>query len=357
MSVSGEEDNLKLSFTDPVCDQRWDQFVAQHPDGKVYHCSAWCQVIAKTYSSQPCGVLAAKGKDDHLVEIMPMFYIDRWLSGKRLISLPFTTYCDPLMSPPTLRKAIAYLRDHFPASKYIQLRLLGYDPHELVLTTPPDEFVTHILDLHPDRDSIFNAFHSTSVRQRIRRAERIGLTFRLGDREEDLKIFYRLFTGVRKKHGLPPHPYSFFSNMWRFLEPEGFMKLVIVEHQGKPVSAAVLLLFGNNAHLEYSASDEKSMKLCANQKLIWECIKIAYDSDAKYFDFGRSAISNRSLVEFKERWGAKQRTLSYVTIPPQKKQQSEGGVAYRAITALNKRIPNWLLRLEGEFIYKKLSKS
>jgi hypothetical protein len=99
------------------------------------------------------------------------------------------------------------------------------------------------------------------------------------------------------------------------------------------------------------------MRLCSNQKLVWECIKTACEKGAKYFDFGRSAIADRPLIDFKERWGAKPKPLRYVTFPSAAARQSQTALSYPVLTSLNRRMPTWVLRLQGEFFYRVLGRS
>jgi hypothetical protein len=176
----------------------------------------------------------------------------------------------------------------------------------------------------------------------------------MGEREEDLQIFYKMETTVRKKHGLPPAPYAFFRNMWRSLGSRNFLRLPIVEQKGKALAAAIVLQFKDTVYFEYSASDPDSLKLCPNQKLIWEIIKLAHQDGARYFDFGRSAMTNHSLVEFKERWGARRCGLSYHYFPKATRTNTEQGVARKILEAINRTLPSPLLQLEGKLIYPHL---
>ena len=89
----------------------------------------------------------------------------------------------------------------------------------------------------------------------------------------------------------------------------------IVEYEGKVIAGATVLRFKDTFHFEYSASDQMFLRLCTNQFLIWEVIKIAYDEGMKYFDFGRTDLTNKSLIEFKERWQAKGENISHYYYP------------------------------------------
>ena len=138
--------------------------------------------------------------------------------------------------------------------------------------------------------------------------------------------------------------------MWKILKPRGYFFLALVEHLDKIIAAATVLRFKDKFYLEYSASDHKFLKLSPNQMLIWEVIKIAHCAEARYFDFGRSALSNQSLIEFKERWGAKAYQLTYHYFPKSKKNISKESSAIKLIHALNRILPKAILIKEGDLL-------
>jgi lipid II:glycine glycyltransferase (peptidoglycan interpeptide bridge formation enzyme) len=217
-------------------------------------------------------------------------------------------------------------------------------------------FATHVLSLDDDLDELFKSFHNSSVRRRIRKAEKNNLRFRISENEQDLKAFYKLEVNVRKKHGLPPQPYSFFINMWRYLKPKNLMFLPLVEYNNKVIAASIMLKYKDTFYYEYSASDYNYLNPGPNQKLIWEIIKIAHKQGAKKFDFGRSSLTNKSLIEFKKRWGTREQLLHYYYFPNVNKIYADNSdkILHRLISFVNRHLPLPLLKLEGKLIYNHL---
>jgi lipid II:glycine glycyltransferase (peptidoglycan interpeptide bridge formation enzyme) len=215
--------------------------------------------------------------------------------------------------------------------------------------------VTHLLDLQPGPEQLFKAFHATSVRQRIKRAEKNGLKLRLAETEDHLKEFFKLHTRVRRKHRLPPQPFAFFLNMWRVLKPKGFLLVPLLEHEGRIVGGAIVLRFKDTFTYEYSAADQTQLDLGPNQLLIWEVIKLACDHGARVLDLGRSARSHQSLLDFKSRWGAVGSDLTYGYYPAPRRLNTETGSARRLLETVNRCLPYWALRLEGRLLYRHLS--
>ncbi len=284
---------------------------------------------------------------------MPFFYIDSVITGKRLVSLPFTSYCEILMPDSEIIEAIDFVQHYCKNIKYLELKLLGNLNFNLDHYAQSKMYCTHILDLRMELDEIFKSLHATSVRQRIRRAERDNLQFRIADGEQELKKFYDLEIRVRRKKGLPPPPYRFYYNIWKYLKPLGFFFLPVVEYENKIIAAAIVLNYKSKFYLEYSASDDKYLKYSPNQLLIWKTIAMAHQQGAESYDFGRSSLSNKSLIEFKERWAAKKIPLTYHYYP-KPISNNEEGIVRKTVEICNKHLPGFLLRFEGNLLYPHL---
>jgi hypothetical protein len=341
----------RIKVVDPTRDDRWDSYVHCHPEGSVYHLSAWMEVVESTYGYRPFYAALENSARRTMEGVLPLFLVRSILTGTRLVSLPFTSFTNPAMPDSAVRETVEFAMESNPAAKFILLKCdkprvgleQGFNKH--------GHFLTHILHLDGDEDHLMAKFHNSSVRQRIRRAERNKLGFSLSKDISGVKYFYRLHVSTRKKHGLPPVPLAFFENAWRSLRPRGMIEVPIVTHGDRIVSAAVVLKFKRTYHLEYSASDASCLKLCPNQKLIWECIKMALAQGCDRFDFGRSSASNHSLIEFKERWGATGYPLAYYSYPKSHPLSLEKGCGQRALETINRRLPQSLLRFQGKILY------
>ena len=67
---------------DPLADPRWDEFLATHPRGSVWHSSAWVRVTQRTYGYRPAHL--AFERDGALEGILPLVLVDSRLTGRRL---------------------------------------------------------------------------------------------------------------------------------------------------------------------------------------------------------------------------------------------------------------------------------
>lgn len=346
--------NSRIIIVNPSEDKRWDDFVAAHPDGKIFHLSGWKEVLESTYRYRPYYMAMEDPSNRSILGVFPLALVRSVLTGTRIVSLPFAAFCDPIIpidaEEALMKKA---LNDH-PEAGHILLKCEnGYPGYDARMNIHHG-YVTHILYLDGDEDQIISKFHNTSVRQRIRRADRNKLEFVLSDDRSGIDAFFNLHTKVRKKQGLPPIPKAFFINLWKIFRPKGMIEVPLVLQKGSVLASAIILRFNGTYHFEYSASDQKKLKICANQKLIWECIKIAMKDGAQKFDFGRSHITNKPLIEFKERWGSIEKELFYYTYPKDREVNMESGSVRSVLERINCHLPAFLLRLEGKLIYPHL---
>src|ERR1700730_12166707 len=97
--------------TDPLSDPRWAQFVGRHARASVFHTVEWLKAIQLTYGYRPV-VLTTPAPADPLNDGVVFCQIRSWLTGSRMVSLPFSDHCEPLTSPEqSLEKILASVRD------------------------------------------------------------------------------------------------------------------------------------------------------------------------------------------------------------------------------------------------------
>ena len=191
---------------DPLQDSRWHDFIAKDSRACAFHSLGWLQALKKTYGYEP--VVYSSGEPGTALRNGVVFCrVNSWLTGRRLVSLPFSDHCEPLSEsaeslPSRLSVALSDLgRGNY---KYVELRPLGSDYNSLAGNFPETYFL-HVLDLNPAIDVLYKNLHVDSIRRKIQKAEREHLTVETGSSENLLREFYELHVGTRQKQQLPPH--------------------------------------------------------------------------------------------------------------------------------------------------------
>lgn len=212
------------------------------------------------------------------------------------------------------------------------------------------EYYLHILDLkNPLRD--INAHLKKRIQRNIRKGEQIGIEVSFLSGRKEMMQFYKLHCRTRKRHGVPPQPYLFFKNIYKnFIENgQGFIARAI--DQGKVLSAMIFLMNGSTAIYKFGASSKQGLKERASYKLMWDAIcHLKTEYNVEQLDLGRTSVTNKGLLLFKDGWTTSRLELTY-SIYPIKAEESESR-DIRKLERLFKHCPLPILRLIGTVLYR-----
>jgi hypothetical protein len=192
------------------------------------------------------------------------------------------------------------------------------------------EFVGHRLDLENEPALLFRHLEG-SCRRAVKKAERAGVEIEIASDMEALGAFYGLHCRTRRKHGLPPQPFSFFESIGKELVNigAGFVALARVGggryadgrptrhgrvHRGELVAGAVILLHGDRAVYKFGASDESRLGCRPNNLVLWKSILHCRARGCRQFEFGRTDIANEGLRRFKLSFGATEYPVDYYLV-------------------------------------------
>lgn len=340
---------------DPLTDARWPAFLERHPDASAFHSAGWLRALKQTYRYEPV-VYTTAAPGQELENGIPFCRVKSWLTGKRLVSLPFSDHCQPLVDVATdMHEIRAHLEsEKRNGFKYVELRPLAA-PAGLAVSPDgfgeADSFYMHELDLRPPDEELFRAFHKSCVQRPIKKAEKEGLLIESGHTREHLKMFYHLLMLTRRRHQLPPQPIEWFDNVLQSM-PEN-AKVWVARKGDQPVASIFTMLFKQKLMYKYGCSDSGHFNLGGTFALFWHAIREAKGRGATSFDLGRSEVDNEGLVTFKDRWGANRRELHYLRFPaPAQHGASEKHWASRIIRSTFSVLPDPILVFAGRALYR-----
>ena len=303
---------------DPLRDPRWSEFVERHPDATIFHSTGWLEALRRTYGYEPL-VVTTSGGDQPLSNGIVLCRVRSWATGSRLISLPFSDHCDPLVDDTReLEALIAFLKEEVERGRYryLEMRpLRGVNsgiPQKMHLEKD-EAYCIHLLDLSPSLDELYHKFHKSCVQRKIRKAEREGLLYEDGRSEELLSKFYKLLLQTRRRHQLPPQSMAWFRNLAACLGES--LKVRVVSKDGRPIAGIITTHFRDSDVYKYGCSDARYHNLGGMFLLIWHAIQDAKASGARRFDLGRSKRENVGLATFKAHWGSTKIALPYHRYP------------------------------------------
>jgi hypothetical protein len=348
---------MRIYQIDPIRDARWADLVERHPKASVFHTVAWLQALRSTYGYEPVAFTTSPPTAE-LKNGLAFCRVKSWLTGRRLVSLPFSDHCEPLCdSSEDLDFIIRYLQTTLERQrwKYLEVRAVNWNLGQASNIDVPSvqSYLLHILDLRPTLNEIFRGLHRDSVQRRIRRAERAGLFEKTGNSEDLLKDFYRLFVITRSRHRLPPIPYAWFRNLIQCQGDALEMRLAYMDDT--PISAILTLYFRDSGYYKYGCAASRFNKFGATPWLLWRAISAAKSRGATKFDMGRTEEDHAGLVAFKNHWVPQPKRIVYWTFPEHSSLRSTSSWKRRLVNRLVPCIPNRLLPLTGRLIYRHIA--
>jgi hypothetical protein len=339
---------------DPLSDPRWPEFLQRDDRASIFHTPSWLSALSQTYRYEPV-VLTTSPPNEDLTNGLVFCRVNSWLTGRRMVSLPFSDHCEPLVSSrDEVAEIVAFMEGEIKKRrlKYIEIRpLCGPAPGAF---SESDSFCFHTLSLGPSEEEILNSLHKDSIKRKIQRAKRECLTYEKGNTEFLLDKFYRLFVMTRRRHGLPPSPRRWFANLLKCLG--GSVQIRIASKNETPIAATLTLTYKNSIVYKYGSSDSRFNSCGGMPFLFWMMILEAKGEGLDTLDLGRSDLDNDGLITFKDRWGSTRSTLTYWRLPLRSAQHSKGSTGWTS--RLAKQVFAYApdaLRIEvGNFMYKHL---
>ncbi|MBI1184766.1 GNAT family N-acetyltransferase [bacterium] len=296
-----------LETINPLESTLWSQLVA-NTQTTVFHSTEWISALANTYEWKPQANILLNDSAEPIAGIV-YFLIDDF-RGKRIISLPFTDFCDPIARTDEDWQCISkpLLNYHLPIKmRCLHSQLLAEDDQFQLI----NQAVWHRIDVQRKEEDVWRDIRS-SARRAIRKSERSGLSVEFRNDKEALQAFFDLHLGIRKyKHRLLPQPYKFFEILWeQFIKPgKGCIATAI--HDEKVVGSIIYLQWQDTLYYKYSASALDELSTRPTDRIIFESIRYAKQKGLNYIDFGLSEIEHEGLIRFKRKYASDEKLVSF----------------------------------------------
>lgn len=336
----------------PLSDSRWDDLIARHPLASVFHTPGWLRALKETYGYEPFALTTtAQGP---LENGLVLCKVKTWLS-RRLVSVPFSDHCDPLVDRPEDMLAMtAFLGKEMKKGRWrsLELRPRALPGGPRSGAAAGAFYYLHTLDLSPPLSGIFADLHPSHTQRAIRRAEREGLTCEAGASERLLLAFYGLLRLSRRRHGVPPQPLAWFRNLLACLGDK--VTIYLASKAGAPVAGILTLTFKKTMVYKYGGSDARHHSLGGMPFLFWHAIQAAREQRLEKLDLGRSDLDQPGLVAFKEHLGAARSALTYYRLGAREGRKAGSGVLARAARPFVAHLPDAALDLTGRLLYRHL---
>jgi CelD/BcsL family acetyltransferase involved in cellulose biosynthesis len=342
----------KFYEIDPLQDVRWPEFLERHSMATLFHSKEWLDALHRTFGYRP-SVLTNAAPGEPLTNGLAFCRVRSWLTGRRMVSVPFSDHCTPLIDgKEEFAGLLSHLRQETDQGreKYLEVRSIAGTPGMPQDSPESSGFCLHRLDLRPSLNDLFHSLHESCIRRKISRAHRQGVTYQDEMSEELLQTFYQLVILTRRRHEIPPQPLSWFRNLIACLGDS--VKIRLASCNGEPAAGILTIRYKNSMTYKYGCSDPRFHRLGPMQMLMWRAIQEAKENGLAEFDMGRTAWTNRGLLIYKDRWGATRSTLLYLRDPAGKPDVNIDGVPMRIAKRILSFAPDSFLRSAGNVLYR-----
>ena len=336
----------------PLQDDRWSEFVDRHPNSSVFHTVGWLNALRITYGYEPVA-FTTSAPSEKLTSAILFCVVRSRLTRSRLVSLPFTDHCEPLVENIEQLRALCTHLETFRRTqpwKYAEMRtgdaFLGAEEGLWECKV----YRWHRLDLRPSLDALCKGFHKDCIRRRIRHAERQGLRYEEGRSESLVRSFYDLIVLTRLRKHLPPQPFEWFQNLVACMGKDVCIRIAFKGN--RPVAGILTMNHRKKMYYKYGGSDARLNNLGATPMLFWQAIQAAKSAGMEELDLGRSELENHGLIRFKERWGAHSVRLTVWRGPADVVSPSLEHLKMRLAKAICTCVPRAMLVSMGRLMYR-----
>ncbi len=127
---------------------------------------------------------------------------------------------------------------------------------------------------------------STSIPRHIRKSAKQGVATRISTELSDINILLDVLHSLAQRKGIPQRPDEYYKEMFKYLAPDGFLRLIIAEYRGEPISTILLATYnGEVATLHGATKENISPNLYVAKKIYWDAIMYALQNGYSRFNY------------------------------------------------------------------------
>jgi CelD/BcsL family acetyltransferase involved in cellulose biosynthesis len=342
------------TMTARVVDARKDGIWPDLADNRLsslFSSLPWIEVLARTYDFK---ILASASPKLGKAESAILFSLVSDLRGDRVVCLPFSDYCDPLVEDSESWSEL--IEPILAFGLPITLRCLHNDlPVDDTRFSTMRQAMWHEVDLKRSEEELWQGF-TGSARQNVRRAKRNGVVVREGRSLEMVRTFYRMHLQLRKsKYRLLAQPAAFFDNLHQLFAPSERLSVLLAEVRGTPVAGIFFLQWGDTLYYKFNASVDSS--LGSNDLLMWEGIRWGRGRGFARLDLGLSDPAQPGLIRYKQKYATRGGVISMLRWQPS--HQADGrseqiGHVFNRLTHLltDPAVPDEITAAGGDELYR-----
>jgi len=353
-----------------ITQESWNAYLATHANGSLYAMAQWGDLVREVYGHRGIrlAVVERRHGADEIVGVLPLVDMRSRIFGHRLVSMPYVDMAGVVADSPEIERALVAralelgreagassveVRQAGALSAFTQAESMGAGEMGHTLTVTRDK-ARMVLALPASSEALWASFKS-KLRNQISRGVKEGLTVRVGG-DELVAAFYTVFAENMRDLGSPVHSKKLFYRVMQTFPNQA--RVVLVEKEGVPVSAAVVCAFEKTLQNPWASTRRRFNRLSPNMLLYWSMLEYACHEGHTSFDFGRST-PGEGTYRFKKQWGSDPYPLYWYRFTPGVAPAWQGRDGERdrfgKVMACWKKLPVSLTRIIGPMVRGQIS--
>ena len=325
-------------------DAQWDGYVLAHPEGTVFHTTAWRSAVREAFRHEAVYLTALRG--DRIVGVLPMFLVASRLAGRMLVSVPYAVgggiIADDEDAVGMLFNAAKDLAEERRCTT-IELR----SERAAIRSLPAaDRYVGFRRDLPTGVSDVLRSLPRKARAAARNARDKFQLTVSFGD--EHLHNVWQLYSINMRRLGSLTYPFRFFERLIGYTPGRHWVSLV--KWDSRPVAGLVTFLFKDRVIPYFFGATDDARRCSAANYIYLTAMERGVEEGFRVFDFGRSRRDNPGSYNFKRFQGFEPHSLGYQCYtapghgPP---NLSPSNPKYRFARKLWTHLPLWVTQAAG----------
>lgn len=301
-----------MNIVSVIDEERWSQFVSDHPKGTIFHTPQMASVFAATRRHTPL-VLASVNQHEEIVALLTSVRVQSLPDPLGSVASRSLIYAEPICRETAegTRALAALIAEHDRRVRsrvlFTEVRACGPQGAERVGFSNSgyeyEGYLNYLIDLRVTEEHLWHNLTNT-CRANVRRSERHGVVVREIEKVNEVADAYFLLHRTYQNARVPlAHP-SLFLNAFNILYPLSMCKIFMAYHKGQPVGASVLLLYKKVVY-EWYWGVERLRSIYPAECITWHRILWGKQNGFDTYDFGGAGWPDKpyGVRDFKAKFG------------------------------------------------------
>ncbi|MGD9856529.1 MAG: lipid II:glycine glycyltransferase FemX [Planctomycetaceae bacterium] len=302
-----------LRVVGPADTPTWDEYVAIHPQGTVFHTSAMIDVYASVPQYEPFAV-AAENAAGEIVAMLVAVRIETVSGIASSLASRSIFHAEPICNDDEegIEGLVMLLRLHDRHMKsrtvFSEVRPIGASGAERVALEKCGyefkDYLNYVVDLTQDVDMLWGNL-SRSCRQSVSRCRRKDVVIRDATTDEGVRQMYGLIKSSYQRARVPLGDIRLFHAALERL-PKGTVQIRIASHQGAAVAGGVVLVFKGRMYAWYGGTT-RPPGITPFDGFTWDEIQWGSRNHQQTYDFGGAGWPDEDYGprKFKAKFGGR----------------------------------------------------